>query len=48
MNRREYEGKLREWEDEGYDVSELREKWFDLTSTKDDEAEKSSLENNND
>ncbi len=28
MNRKEYERKLREWEAQGYDVSELREKWF--------------------
>jgi hypothetical protein len=28
MNRREYEKKLSQWEAEGYDVSELREKWF--------------------
>ena len=30
MKRREYEKKLREWEAEGYDVSELREKWFPI------------------
>ena len=28
MNTKEYEKKLKEWEAEGYDVSELREKWF--------------------
>ena len=28
MNRKEYERKLKQWEAEGYDVSELREKWF--------------------
>ena len=28
MNRKEYYDKLRKWEAEGYDVSELREKWF--------------------
>lgn len=28
MNRKEYEKKLNKWEAEGYDVSELREKWF--------------------
>ncbi len=28
MNTKEYERKLKAWEAEGYDVSELREKWF--------------------
>ena len=28
MKRSEYERKLEKWEAEGYDVSELREKWF--------------------
>lgn len=28
MKRREYEEKLKAWEADGYDVSELREKWF--------------------
>ena len=28
MNTKNYKDKLREWEAEGYDVSELREKWF--------------------
>ena len=28
MNRKNYYDKLRKWEAEGYDVSELREKWF--------------------
>ena len=28
MNRKEYYDKLRKWEAEGYDVSELRQKWF--------------------
>ena len=28
MDRREYEEKLKKWEAEGYDVSELRKRWF--------------------
>ena len=28
MNRKEYHRKLKDWEAEGYDVSELRDKWF--------------------
>ena len=28
MNRKTYYDKVRKWEAEGYDVSELREKWF--------------------
>lgn len=34
MNRKEYSGKLRRWEAEGYDVSELREKWFPAKKVK--------------
>ena len=34
MKRKEYEEKLRAWEAEGYDVSELREKWFPLKGRK--------------
>ena len=34
MNRKEYERKLKQWEAEGYDVSELREKWFPTKKAK--------------
>ncbi len=34
MKRREYEKKLEEWEAQGYDVSELRNKWFPTKSRK--------------
>jgi hypothetical protein len=30
MNRKEYYNKLRKWETEGYNVSELRQKWFPI------------------
>lgn len=34
MKRQEYEKKLAKWESEGYEVSELREKWFPAKSKK--------------
>ncbi len=35
MNHREYERTLNKWEAEGYDVSELRQKWFSAARVKD-------------
>jgi len=34
MSREDYERKLREWEAQGYDVSELRQKWFPAKKAK--------------